>query len=162
MARRTRSTPKGADAAGHRGGAKKGERRAGRSDRFEEINTATSKIVKQAAQLLDEELAAGMVAAKQMQDRFARERRVDPADFADALQRFQRDAHEVVTLLDEQFEDFRSDENAQVVSRLLTNAHDLVDVVVGVVNIGADVASQLAETRLGKPREPAPRSNRRG
>jgi hypothetical protein len=107
--------------------------------------------VRQAAELLDEEIAAGVVAAKQMQDRFSRERRIDAADFQQSLQRFQSDAHEVVAMLDQQFAELRSDDNAALVSRLVSNAHDLVDVLVGVVNMGADIASQLSEKNLDKP-----------
>ena len=117
--------------------------------------------MREAAHLLDEEVAAGIVAAKQMQDRFKRERRIDPADFQDSVQRFQNDAHEMVTLLDQQFAEIRSDDNAELVSRLLANAHDLVDVLVGVVNMGVDIANQLAETNLAKPAAASSRSSRR-
>jgi len=48
--------------------------------------------VKDAAALLDEELAAGIQAAQQVQQRFRKQGRIDPADFSDALQRFQADA----------------------------------------------------------------------
>jgi hypothetical protein len=116
--------------------------------------------VKEAAALLDEEVAAGIVAARQMQERFRRERRIDPADFQESIQRFQHDAHEMVTLLDQQFAEIRSNENAELVSRLLTNAHDLVDVLVGVVNMGADIANQLVETNLPRPAEPRARARR--
>lgn len=42
------------------------------------------RIVQDAAALLDEELAAGIVAAKQVQKRFRKERRIDPQDFGAA------------------------------------------------------------------------------
>jgi len=48
--------------------------------------------VKDAAALLDEELAAGIQAAQQVQQRFRKQGRIDPAVFSDALQRFQADA----------------------------------------------------------------------
>jgi hypothetical protein len=128
-----------------------GRRAGGDKERFATINTATSQIVRQAAELLDEEVAAGIVTAKQMQERFSRERRIDPADLQESLQRFQADAHEVVTLLDQQLAELRSEENAEVVSRLVSNAHGLVDVLVGVVNMSADLANQFAEKNLDRP-----------
>jgi hypothetical protein len=137
-----------------------GRRGGGDKQRFAQINSATSQIVRQAAELLDEEVAAGIVTAKQMQDRFARERRVDPADLQVSLQRFQADAHEVVTMLDQQLAELRSDDNAALVSRLVSNAHDLVDVLVGVVNMGADIANQLAEKNLDRPGTDRPRPRR--
>jgi hypothetical protein len=153
MAKKKRATrAQRSNSNGGRSAAKTGGRRGGGDkQRFAQLNSATSQIVRQAAELLDEEVAAGIVAAKQMQDRFSRERRVDPADFQGSLQRFQSDAHEVVTMLDQQFAELRSEENAELVSRLVSNAHDLVDVLVGVVNMGADIASQLSEKTLDRP-----------
>jgi hypothetical protein len=88
------------------------------------------------------------------------ERQIDPADLKDALQRFQGDAHEVVTLLNDQFAELRAEENAELVGRLVNNAHDLVDVVVGVVNMGVEIANQLAKENLPRP-EGAPGNRRR-
>lgn len=120
-------------------------------DRFRGISRASSQIVTDAAALLDEEIAAGIVAARNVQLRFREERQIDPADLKDALQRFQGDAHEVVNLLNDQFAELRAEENAELVRRLVNNAHDLVDVVVGVVNMGVEVANELAQANLQKP-----------
>jgi hypothetical protein len=121
------------------------------------MGKATSQIVFDAASLLDEEVAAGIVAAKKMQKRFQKERRVDPDDFKEVLQRFQGDAHQVVSLLKQQFTELSSHENSETVARLLGNAHDLIDLVVGMVDIGAEVANQLIQTNL-----PAAANARRG
>ena len=135
--------------------------RPNREGRFAQINSATSQIVKEAAALLDEEVAAGIVTARQMQQRFSQERRIDPADFQDSLKRFQGDAHEVVNLLNQQFAELRSDENAELVSRFVTNTHDLLDVVVGVVNMSAEIANQLVAANLPKPKATRTRASRR-
>ena len=60
-----------------------------RSARLKQISKSSSQIVKDAAVLLDEEIASGIVAAKQVQQRFQKERRINPTDFKDALTRFQ-------------------------------------------------------------------------
>jgi hypothetical protein len=127
-----------------------GGRRASQ-DRFSGISKAGSQIVRDAAALLDEELAAGIVAARNAQQRFEKERKIDPADIKVALQRFQGDAHEVVNLLNDQFGELRAEENGELIKRLVTNVHDLVDVVVGAVNMGVEVANQLTEAALPKP-----------
>lgn len=121
-----------------------------RSDQFKGISRAGSQIVRDAAALLDEEIAAGIVAARNVQQRFQKQRQVDPADLKDALQRFQGDAHEVVSLLNDQFTELRAEENAELVKRMVTNAHDLVDVVVGVVNMGVEMAAELAQANLAR------------
>jgi hypothetical protein len=113
--------------------------------RVKEIGEASAQIVKQATAILDEEFAAGIITARKMQDRFQKERRIDPADFKAALQRFQADGHDVVNLLSDQIEELRSEDNAQLASRLLSNTHDMLDLVVGFVNMGAEIANQLIQ-----------------
>ena len=116
-----------------------------RSPRLESISRNTSQIVKDAAVLLDQEVAAGIVAAHRMQQRFQKERRIAPADFQDALQKFQADAHDVISLLNDQISEMRSEENVQLAKRLVSRTHDVVDLAVELVNTGAEVASQLAQ-----------------
>lgn len=121
-----------------------------RAARLKQISKSSSQIVKDAAGLLDEELASGIVAAKQVQQRFQKERRINPGDFKDALTRFQGDAHDVVNLLNDQFAEMRSDENAELVKRFTGNAHSLLDLVVELVNTSAEIADQLAKSNLQK------------
>jgi hypothetical protein len=125
-------------------------RRSAKSSRFEDVSKSSAQIVKDAAALLDEELAAGITAAKQVQQRFRKEGRIDPADFGDALQRFQADAHEVIALLNDRLNEMRSDENYQVVKKLVDRSHDLVDVAVELVNGSAEIANQLANSSIVK------------
>ena len=131
-----------------RGGAKGADRSSGK--RFEQVSKSTSQIVKDAAALLDEELAAGIVAADQVQRRFRKEGRIDPADFSNALQRFQADAHEVITLLNDRLNEMRSQENFDVVKNLVNRSHDMVDLAVEMVNSSAEVATQLANSPIVK------------
>jgi hypothetical protein len=113
-----------------------------------QISKSSAQIVKDAAALLDEEVAAGIVAAKQVQRRFQKDRRINPGDFKKALDKFQGDAHEVVHLLNEQIEEMRSDRNAGLAKRLLNRTHDMVDLAVELVNTGAEIADQLAQSNL--------------
>lgn len=137
------------------------ERRRPRAEnndpRFGQIGATTSKIVMDAAALLDEEVAAGIVAAKRMQERFQKERRIEPADFGTVLQRFQSDAHDIVNTLNDQFTRLRSPENDELIGRLLKNTHDLLDLAVGMVNTGAEIASQLAQSNLSRPSKGSPK-----
>lgn len=116
-----------------------------RSAQLQSISKSTSQIVKDAAALLDEEVAAGIVAARQVQQRFQKERRIAPVDFQEALKKFQSDAHEVISLLNNQMDELRSQENVELVKRLITRSHDVVDLAVELVNTGAEVANQLVE-----------------
>ena len=118
--------------------------------RLEQASKSTAQIVQDAAALLDEELAAGIVAANQVQQRFRKEGRIDPRDFSGALQRFQANAHEVITLLNDRLDEMRSDENMTVVKNLVARSHDMVDLTVEMVNSSAEVANQLANSPLAK------------
>lgn len=134
--------------------------RSASTRRMKNISKASAQIVKDAAALLDDEIAAGIVAAKKMQQRFQKERRIDPADFHEALQRFQSDAHEVVNLLNEQIAELRTEENAALMTRLMNNTHGLLDLTVGLVNMGAEIANQLVHANL--PKQNAKPGGRRG
>ena len=125
-------------------------RKSASSGRFEQMSKSTSQIVQDAAALLDEELAAGIVAANRVQSRFRKDGRIDPADFSNALQRFQADAHEVIALLNDRLSEMRSDENFAMVKNLVNRSHDMVDLAVEMVNASAEVASQLANSPIVK------------
>ena len=128
---------------------------AGASERLKQITKSSSQIVKDAAVLLDDEIAAGIVAAKQMQQRFQKERRVDPSDFKEAVQQFQAHAHEIVNQLNSRVSDFGSQENQELLRRLVNNSHDLLDLTVEVFNMGAELADQLAQSKLPKKKNAA-------
>lgn len=129
----------------------RGEGRVRAQQRMNQISDATSQIIREAGALLDEEMAIGIVAAKKMQDRFQEERRLDTADFKDALQRFQSDGHELVNLVDQQLVELRSPDNAELTGRLMRNVHDLLDLTVGLVGMGTEIANQLIAANLPAP-----------
>ena len=124
--------------------------------RMRKLSKSSAQIVRDAAALLDEELAAGIVAAKQVQMQFRKDRRIDPGDFKKVLDKFQLDAHEVVGVLEEQFSGTQSKANSEFARRLLRNTHDVVDLVVEVVNMAAEIADHLARSNL------KPDTSRRG
>lgn len=129
----------------------------GRSDaggaRLQQISKGSSQIVKDAAALLDEEMAAGILAAKQMQQRFQKEKRIDPTDFREALQKFQGHAHEVVNQLQGKLSEAGTQENAELIRHFVTNTHDLLDLTVELVNTGAEIADRLVQSTLKKTKD---------
>lgn len=60
---------------------------------------ATSRIVQQAASILEEEIAAGIVAAKRVEDRLIDVQKLRNGRTEEVMQRFRRDAHDVVDIL---------------------------------------------------------------
>jgi hypothetical protein len=88
-----------------------------------------------------------------VQQRFQKERRINPGDFKDALTKFQGDAHQVIDQLNEQFAAMSSRDTADLMNRFAGNTHSLIDLVVELVNTGAEVADQLAQSNLSKKQE---------
>ena len=123
---------------------------APQTGRVQQIGKGSSQVVLDAAALLDEEIAAGIVAAKQVQQRFQKEWRIDAGDFSQALKKFQGDAHDVVNMLNDQFARLRTQESADLVSRFTRSANNLLDLFVELVNTGAEMADQLAQSNLKK------------
>jgi len=120
--------------------------------RINRVGVATSQIIEEAAALLDEEIASGIVAAKKMRDRFEKHHHIDEADFKDALHRFQADAHEVVSILREQFKKLSSQENSALADRFVKNTHDLVDLATGMVSTASKLANELLQKSRSNPR----------
>jgi hypothetical protein len=115
------------------------------SARIRNASKSVRNIVKDAADILDEEVASGIVAARQVQDRFKKEKRIDPKDFEGALQKFNTDAHEVLTLVGKQIDELGSRENAEMTKRLMGKTHEVLDLAIEMVNIGATLANELLQ-----------------
>lgn len=60
---------------------------------------STSRVVQQAASILEEELAAGIFAAKQVEERLINVRDIRAGKPEEVMQRFRRDTHEVVDII---------------------------------------------------------------
>jgi hypothetical protein len=63
------------------------------------VGTVATRVVTQAASILEEELAAGIVAAQAVEGRFVDVERIRSADSEAVLQRLRRDAHDVVDII---------------------------------------------------------------
>lgn len=115
-----------------------------------ELGDAGAEIVKSAARLLDQEMALGISAAKAVQKRLQRERRIEPADFKEALARVQSDVRDIINALDGQFEGTRLQENADLARRFVARTNDLLDVTIAFVATGAELAGELIRTNVGR------------
>ncbi len=105
---RRRSTPADAQA-----GAQPGARRskangktsggtkppANPGDILSGFANTTSHVVQQAASILEEEIAAGIIAAKQVEDLFINSGEIRLGNPDEVMQRFRRDAHDVIDIL---------------------------------------------------------------
>jgi hypothetical protein len=125
-----------------------------RTKKFDKLGAAGSDAVIQAAGVLEEELAAGIEAAKRAEERFRRERKFNSEDFTALLERFRADGHDLVDMAKSRFDALKSGETDQLTQRLLQDAHEMVDLAAHVAVQLPDVLNRLVAL-VPKPKEPA-------
>jgi len=126
-----------------------------------QLGDTGAEIVKAAARLLDQEMAIGITAAKAVQQRLQKERRIEPSDFKEALTRFQADARDIINALDHQLDGRQLRENTELAKQFVAKTNDLLDVIVAVITTGAELANQLMQANLTR-QDPEPvRKSRR-
>jgi hypothetical protein len=139
-------------------------RRSNESGDARGLGDAGAEIVRAAARLLDQEMALGIATAKAVDRRLQGERRVEPDDFTEALDRLRSDARGIIAALDGQLEGARLQENAELARRFVARTNDLLDVAIAFLGTGAELAGELLRANLPAPDPdpaPKPRSRRR-
>jgi len=127
-------------------------KKSAQSGRIKNAAKSVKSIVMDAADILDEEVASGITAARQVQDRFKKENKIDPKDFESALEKFNADAHEVLNMVGKQIDELGSKENSEMTKRLMGRTHDVLDLAIEMVNTGAALANELLQKNT-KPSE---------
>src|SRR3954451_19881713 len=90
---RRRSAPRAS------GGSRPGRNRSVGSRRVRGVSDLAGQIVGQAASILEEELAAGIGAAREIEDRFVDVESIRATDPNRVVQRLRKDAHDVVDII---------------------------------------------------------------
>ena len=129
---------------------------------------SASAAVREAASVLERELAAGLAGVRRVETRFTKERRVDPGEFDEVLERFRSNAHELIDVASARVTELGSDDVADLSTRLTRDAHDLFDVALDLVRMAPDAINRLAakgEQVFPEPRQsddsaPRPRTRR--
>lgn len=125
---------------------KRAEARSDRSEVLNEFGERTSEVVRQAASILEEEIAAGIVAARQVEKKLLKEDRFNANDFENVVQRFRNDAHSVVNMISDRVGEFRSGESDDLVQRFQKDGHEIVDTVMNLLNIAPEILTRLTRT----------------
>ena len=113
----------------------------------QQLAREASRVVQQAASILESELSAGAATAASMERRLAEERKVDPDEFKALAQRVRNDVHDLISIAAELFSELQTDEVQGLAKRLATDAHDVVDTTMNVVDRAPQAANQFV--RLG-------------
>lgn len=114
-------------------------------ERLQAIGEQTSKAVRDAASVLEKELAKGIDEARRLQRGLIDTRRVDQADFEQVTSRFRDNAHELISMLADRLAELRTPEVQSLSDRLTTDAHSVFDAVMDLVNAAPAVVNRLAD-----------------
>ncbi|HSK80213.1 MAG TPA: hypothetical protein VLQ45_27410 [Thermoanaerobaculia bacterium] len=136
----------------------KASRQGGRAREIEELAPGSAEVVRRATDVLESELTTGIAAAQKAQRRFREERKVEAADLQEALSRFREDGHAVVDLARNLTAELRSDSTNELAQRLFKDAHEALDLALGLVDLAPDLINRLTQmTGMDKP-QAAPES----
>jgi hypothetical protein len=116
-----------------------------RSTRFDDVGKDVSDILQRAASVLEEEVAVGLAGAKKISARAVEERRVDADEFGEVMARFREDMHAVVDVAGTRLSEMSSGQPQELTQRFASDAHDVVDTVMNLVNLAPDILNRLAE-----------------
>jgi hypothetical protein len=126
--------------------------------KIQDLGPGGAEVVRKATDVLESELATGLAAAQKVQQRFREEKKVDAADLQEALSRFREDGHQVVDLARSLAGELRSDSTNELTQRLFKDAHDALDLALGLVELAPDLINRLAQmTGVDKPQPDKPR-----
>jgi len=127
---------------------------------LEDIGKTTSQVVQEAAAVLEEDLATGLIAARKVSQRLAKEQRFEAGDFADALKRFRSTGHELIEMAQERLGELRSDANQDLLKKLLTDGQGALDTLVDLIAASPELANRFLKTDAQSASgEAAPRSS---
>ena len=120
----------------------------------QQLAREASRVVQQAASILESELSSGAADATRIERRLEEERKVDPDEFNALAERVRKDVHDLISLAAELFTEFQADEVQGLAKRLAIDAHDAVDTTMNVVDRTPQAANQFV--RLGFLGPPPP------
>jgi hypothetical protein len=117
----------------------------------QQVASAASDAVKQAASILAKELSDSAALASGMQQKFSTTRRVDHGDFKVLADRVRQDVHDLIAIASEMFTELHTDEVQSLVTRIATDAHNVVDTTMNLVENTPDAATRFAALGFTTP-----------
>jgi hypothetical protein len=116
-----------------------------RQERIKETGTRASDAVQHAATVFEEELAAGIAGAEQLERRFRDEHRIDPRELHNVIGRFRSDGHEVIEVLADRIGELQPGDTRSLAQRFIDDAHGLLDTFANLVDTAPDIVNRLME-----------------
>ena len=138
-----------------------GSKRQPNRPQLDDAAQNASRAVRQAASVLETELATGLAGVRKVETRFTKERRVEQKDFDEILEQARKTTHQLIDVASGRVADLRSEEFQDLSSRLTSDARNLFDTMINMVGIAPDVINRLAARAEKALPEAAPRKKSR-
>lgn len=116
-----------------------------REEILREFGASTANMIQKAALILEEEVAAGLQAAQEVEQGMRQHGEVRSDAFDDIVVRLRKDAHDVVNIIGEQVGQMQSEEFDGLSSRFQKDAHEAVDLLLNVVTSAPNIINRLLQ-----------------
>jgi hypothetical protein len=127
-------------------------RRARADAPLEDAASGASEAVRQAAAVLEKELASGVNGVQRLGAHLTEEHRVDQEAFDEVLARLRANTHEFVGVAANRVGDLRADDVQDLAAQFSTHAQDLLDAVINMVSVAPDMLNRvIAAGQQGDP-----------
>ncbi|WP_328958512.1 hypothetical protein [Kitasatospora purpeofusca] len=122
--------------------------------RFSELGEQGSRAVMEAAAVLERELSAGLTDAKAATARLTGEHRVDQDEFDRLVGRVSENTHQLIEAVSERVLANTTGELSEQAQRLAANAHDVLDLLLGLSSLAPGLANQGLRNAFGPQGDP--------
>lgn len=118
---------------------------ASREEILKAFGASTSDMIQKAAVILEEEVAVGLLAAREVERSMRETGELRAETFDDILVRLRKDAHDVVNIIGEQADQMRSSEFDELSHRFQKDAHEAVDVLLNAVTHAPTLINRILQ-----------------
>jgi len=129
-----------------RAGAGKRAEPAAANDRggpFDSIGAQASATVRQAAEVLEQELSSGLEETRRLQRRFAETGRLEAGDFNEVSARVRSNAHGLIDTTGARFGEMAADDVQDLLARFTKDAHEVFDSFMDLVESSPPLINRL-------------------
>lgn len=125
---------------------------------MDEATETASTAVRQAADVLEEQLSAGLVGLRKVTAGFAEDQRVDQDAFNKVIEQLRSSAHEVLDAALGRVADLGAEDARNLTERFARDAHSAFDAVIDVATVVPSIANKL----VAQPGQAQPEQTQRG
>lgn len=117
------------------------------SDTLSDLGQSTSDMIQKAASVLEEEVAAGIVAAREVERAVREEDEFSAGQFDEIMERLRVDTHEFVSIIGAQINELRSSEYDDFAERFQKDAHDSLDIILRAMSLAPELINRLLKSK---------------